>query len=48
MIKDFLSKYGIDCFGAIPLSRCKITKQYLLDRASLDMSSSVVTIHAMA
>lgn len=42
MIKDFLSKYGIDCFGAIPLSRCKITKQYLLDRASLDMSSSVV------
>ena len=42
MIKEFLSKYGIDCVGAIPLSRCKITKQYLLDRSSLDEHSSVI------
>jgi epoxyqueuosine reductase len=42
MIKEFLSKYGIDCVGAIPLSRCKITKQYLLDRSSLGENSSVI------
>lgn len=41
-IKKFLSTYGIDEVGVLRLSDCKITKPYLLARAQLDDSATVV------
>ncbi len=41
-IKDFLASYGIELYGAIRLSDCKITRSYLLERASLEGDSTVV------
>lgn len=42
MIKELLSSYGIDEVGATKLCECKITKQYLLDKAQLSPDSTVV------
>ena len=42
MIKELLGTYGIDEVGATRLCDCKITKQYLLDRAQLSPDSTVV------
>ncbi|MBQ2810471.1 MAG: epoxyqueuosine reductase [Clostridia bacterium] len=41
-MKEFLRSRGIELFGAIPLSSCKITRGYLLERAGLGMDSTVV------
>ena len=41
-MKEFLRSRGIELFGAIPLSSCKITRGYLLERTGLDMDSTVV------
>ncbi len=41
-IKDFLAFYNIELYGAIKLSDCKITRDYLLERAGLDKDSTVI------
>lgn len=43
-MKEILRKRGIELFGAIRLADCKITKKYLLDKAELDMNSTVVVM----
>ncbi len=37
-IKNELLRHGIDCVSAIPLSLCKVTKPYKLERAGFDTS----------
>ncbi|MBO5374330.1 MAG: 4Fe-4S dicluster domain-containing protein [Clostridia bacterium] len=41
-MRELLKNEGIDVVGAIPLSRCKITKKYLLERAGLSDNACVV------
>lgn len=41
-MKEFLRARGIELFGAISLRDCKIIRPYLLERAGLDMDSTVI------
>ena len=41
-MRAFLEKYGIDAIGAVPLSDCKITKKYLLEKAGISDGATVV------
>jgi epoxyqueuosine reductase len=41
-MKEILKKYGIDLYGAIRLSDCKITKKYLLEREGFGSEATVV------
>ncbi len=41
-LSKILEKYNIDCFGLIPLSECKITKPYLLEREGIANGSAVI------
>ncbi len=41
-MREFLRKRGITEVGCIPLSECKITKQYLLDKAQIGKGASVI------
>ena len=43
-VKKELMQYGIDLVGAIPLSLCKITKPYKLERAGFDTSLPLCAI----
>jgi len=41
-MKDFFESEGIEYYAYIPLSKCKIIKGYLLDRAGLDGSCGAI------
>ena len=41
-LTEILEKYAIDCFGVIPLSECKVTKPYLLEREGIADGSAVI------
>lgn len=41
-MKDFLLKLGIEYFSAVPLSKCKITKKYLLDKNGFDENANAI------
>ena len=41
-MKDFLQKSGVELFSIIPLSKCKILKEYLLTKNGFDMNANVV------
>ena len=43
-MKDFFKAHNIEFYSLIPLSKCKITKQYLLDQSSLDENSNVIVV----
>ncbi|MBQ2734751.1 MAG: hypothetical protein IJF33_02865, partial [Clostridia bacterium] len=38
----FFEKKSIDCFAPIPLSACRITKPYLLERAGITDGNVIV------
>ena len=41
-MREFLNTLGFTELGCVPLSSCKITKKYLLDKAGLSEKASVV------
>ena len=41
-MKDFFKKNGIEYFSAIPLSSCKVIKEYLLEKGGFDKDSHVI------
>ena len=43
-MKDFLLENGIEFFSAVPLSSCKVIKEYLLTKNGLGKDASVVTM----
>ena len=42
MMKGFFKERNIEFYALIPLSKCKITKEYLLNRAGLSKNSNVI------
>ena len=43
-MKDFLLKNGIEYVAIVPLSRCKVLKEYLLSKNGFDLSANAVTM----
>ena len=43
-MKEFFYQNGIEYFAAIPLSRCKVIKEYLLTKNGLSQDASVITM----
>lgn len=41
-LSEILQKNHIDCFAALPLSACRVTKPYLLERAGITSGSAVI------
>lgn len=41
-MKEILKSYGIELYGAIRLSKCKITKKYLLEKQGISGDATVV------
>ena len=41
-ISSLLNSEGIEFYACVPLSRCKITKEYLLEKNGLDKNSNVI------
>lgn len=41
-ISELLTKNHIDCFGFLPLSACRITKPYLLDKADIKDGTAIL------
>lgn len=46
-VRHILAVEGIECAGIVPLSACRITKPYLLDRAGLPTAAGSVLIMAL-
>ena len=38
-LSDFFGRHGIDCFAPLPLSLCRVTRPYLLERAQMRMEA---------
>lgn len=43
-MKDFLHNAGIEFYSMIPLSKCKVIKEYLLTKNGFDNNASVITM----
>ena len=41
-LSDFFGRHGIDCFAPLPLSLCRVTRPYLLERAGIRDGSAVM------
>lgn len=41
-MKDFLLRHGVELFAVIPLSKCKVIKEYLLTKNGFDNNANVI------
>ncbi len=41
-MKDFLIRHGVELFSVIPLSKCKVIKEYLLTKNGFDLNANVI------
>ena len=43
-IRSYLSPYGIDTFGVLPLDECRLTRPYLLTREGFDLNKPLFVV----